>query len=744
MTGQGKVVALFRAMRDARLTAARLREQDFDAAIAPVTEPVPVFATAPEGAFAVVAVTSAKAFEFAPPSLLQRSRDLPILVVGAAGRRSVENAGLLVAREVRDAASLARELTAVVPKGGRVLYLAGVDRRPEFEAALLAAGIHVTPVEVYEARARKAWSADEAASVASAEAALHYSRRSAEIATTLAGAAGLSAHWLRLRHIAISEDVAATLRDFGAAEVAVAAAPNELAMYDALARTFASTRTPPPVENAVAAPQQGSLRGGPPLYTDRSQERAGMAEETIQDDHPAMPPASVPKPEREPVTIDGEAVDLEPQKEPAEPADLEEPIAARETDLDEPSAASAQRFAESLKARSFEDPPAATGPSRLGAFVIGGVGALLGAAVVFAGTYIFAPSGRDDEALTRQISALNAANASEASAQKALEARLATLEAKPAQSANSPQLSALEARLAKLESGSIKAEALLAVAEDAKAARAQADKAAAAVATIGAASDSSTSGNSAAGIAKLVEDQQSLGDRISKLEETVAAAKSAPPAADPQVGQLLGDQKALADRIGKLEVALAAPKSEGRADPAVGAQGDPIAQAIAALALERPLLSGQPYSVELSALEKLGADPKALAALKPYASAGAPTAATLAASFAKLAPTLVASEKPAAQGNAADGLWDEVKGLVKVHPVGEVKGDDPAALVTQVSAALSRADLAAARAAFAKLPEGERAASASWSKDLDGAADARAAALSLIETPLSRFTAQKN
>ena len=69
-----------------------------------------------------------------------------------------------------------------------------------------------------------------------------------------------------------------------------------------------------------------------------------------------------------------------------------------------------------------------------------------------------------------------------------------------------------------------------------------------------------------------------------------------------------------------------------------------------------------------------------------------------------------------------------MKGLVKVHPVGEAKGDDPEAVKTQVVAALARGDLTAARAAFAKLPEDERTAAAAWAKDAEGVAAARAAA----------------
>ena len=61
-----------------------------------------------------------------------------------------------------------------------------------------------------------------------------------------------------------------------------------------------------------------------------------------------------------------------------------------------------------------------------------------------------------------------------------------------------------------------------------------------------------------------------------------------------------------------------------------------------------------------------------------------------------------------------------VRALVRVRPVGEIKGDDPAAVVTQVQAALGRGDVGAAMADYAKLPNSSRAASADWAKDAQG------------------------
>jgi uroporphyrinogen-III synthase len=130
---------------------------------------------------------------------------------------------------------LARKLVAALPSEGRVLYLAGADRKPDMEHTLTRAGFSVATVEVYAAQACPEWSDQEARAVASCRAALHYSRRSAELALAFALRAGISTHWRAMAHVAISADVAEALTGSGAVEILVALAPREEAMLAALA-----------------------------------------------------------------------------------------------------------------------------------------------------------------------------------------------------------------------------------------------------------------------------------------------------------------------------------------------------------------------------------------------------------------------------------------------------------------------------------------------------------------------------
>ncbi len=88
--------------------------------------------------------------------------------------------------------------------------------------------------------------------------------------------------------------------------------------------------------------------------------------------------------------------------------------------------------------------PFAPKPSTAPAFISGGVGVLVGAAIALGATYLFASGDSDLQAVKGQVAALNSADANEASARKALDGRLAALEAKSSQPAGSPDVAALD------------------------------------------------------------------------------------------------------------------------------------------------------------------------------------------------------------------------------------------------------------------------------------------------------------
>ncbi len=199
----------------------------------PVVEIAPRRVEMAGGRYVAVVASSARAF--VGGAALEPGP--PLYVVGGQTARAAEARGWrLAAPPAPDAARLVETLRRELPSSARVLYLAGRDRKPTLEAAL--GGFCTLEVaEAYVAEARASWSPAEIRALASCAAALHYSRRSAALATRLAETSGLAKHFLALRHICLSDDVAEPLRSVAAACVAVAERPDEAALFAALKET---------------------------------------------------------------------------------------------------------------------------------------------------------------------------------------------------------------------------------------------------------------------------------------------------------------------------------------------------------------------------------------------------------------------------------------------------------------------------------------------------------------------------
>jgi uroporphyrinogen-III synthase len=233
--GGGPHVALFRERKDANASAARLRKLGLSVACLPVIE----IRTRPVRLnrmhYDAVIATSDKAFheDGAPDT------SSPLYVVGARTGHAAEARGWrLASPPARDADELVRTLAAALKPRASVLYLAGRDRKEVIETALTGAyGVEI--VEAYAAEAREAWRPAEARSLASCVAALHYSRRSAELAAALAKAAGMEACFLELNHVCISRDVAEPLQALGASRIAIAETPDEAGLFRRLRQELA-------------------------------------------------------------------------------------------------------------------------------------------------------------------------------------------------------------------------------------------------------------------------------------------------------------------------------------------------------------------------------------------------------------------------------------------------------------------------------------------------------------------------
>jgi uroporphyrinogen-III synthase len=215
-------------------TALRLTDLGHDPLVAPVLAMAATGDAMPAGPFDGVLVTSANAV--AALSAWAPCRDgvaVPVFCVGSRTAWAAREAGLPQIRNARgDAAALARLVQRTLPAGGRLLHLAGADRKAEPAASLIAAGYAVTVHVAYAMNAVPRLPIPVAQALGDTggralHAALHYSRRSAETALALAISAGCGGAFRALTHYCLSADVAAPLVAAGSITHFVAAQPSE-------------------------------------------------------------------------------------------------------------------------------------------------------------------------------------------------------------------------------------------------------------------------------------------------------------------------------------------------------------------------------------------------------------------------------------------------------------------------------------------------------------------------------------
>jgi uroporphyrinogen-III synthase len=214
-------------------SAALLRARGFEPLFAPVMDVTTTGRQPPSGKFDAVIATSANVFVCLSAAALAGLAGQSLCVAGDRTAEFAAAVGLKVDEVAADARTLAASLAAR-PLQSRFLYLAARDRKIDIERALAAAGHQVVTIEIYAAEARSAWGEPEILAFSASAAALHYSRRSAELTITLAQRAGLDDHLQATLHACISKDAAEPLRLRGARRIVVASGAQESLLIDAL------------------------------------------------------------------------------------------------------------------------------------------------------------------------------------------------------------------------------------------------------------------------------------------------------------------------------------------------------------------------------------------------------------------------------------------------------------------------------------------------------------------------------
>jgi len=156
--------------------------------------------------------------------------------------------------------------------------------------------------------------------------------------------------------------------------------------------------------------------------------------------------------------------------------------------------------------------------------------------------------------------------------------------------------------------------------------------------------------------------------------------------------------------------------------------------AFAALALRTAVERGDPFASELAAIKPLG-DAAQIAALEPFAATGVPRAAALGRELAQLTPPMLnAAGAAPRESGIMDRLQQGAERLVRIRPVNETAGDDPAAVIARAEVKAANGDLTGALADLSRLPDAVRAPAKDWMKKAETQVAALAAARRLSDS----------
>jgi hypothetical protein len=207
------------------------------------------------------------------------------------------------------------------------------------------------------------------------------------------------------------------------------------------------------------------------------------------------------------------------------------------------------------------------------------------------------------------------------------------------------------------------------------------------------------------------------GAAQSALAQAKAAAAAAGAAKDAaQAGVQRTDINALSDRIAALDRAVKNLSDELARRTA--SADDRVARLIVATeALRAAVERGSSYQAELAAVKSLGVNASLTAPLEPFAAGGVPSPAALAHELSALVPSLLQTANPGASDQSfLERLESNAQRLVRITPVGAPASDDAASVIARINVDAAHADIPAALADIAKLPDQAKPVAAPWVK----------------------------
>jgi uroporphyrinogen-III synthase len=241
-------VLVTRPQPDDEATAASLRSKGFEVLRAPMLRFEPVaFQDDADARYGAIIATSANALRGIEPHLAgHRLLQLPLYAVGEHTAAAARRIGFGKVIPAHGDASALRDLMLAsvkakeLKKASTLLYLAGADLARDLAGELGERGFTVVTYTTYRMIpvTRLPREVCDAFAANQVEAVLHYSRRSARAFLEAARTAGVEISALAIPQCCISAAVALVVRDAGATQVMVAAAPDEKCLFEALARAL--------------------------------------------------------------------------------------------------------------------------------------------------------------------------------------------------------------------------------------------------------------------------------------------------------------------------------------------------------------------------------------------------------------------------------------------------------------------------------------------------------------------------
>jgi hypothetical protein len=302
----------------------------------------------------------------------------------------------------------------------------------------------------------------------------------------------------------------------------------------------------------------------------------------------------------------------------------------------------------------------------------------------------------------------------------ALTARVANVESKAAAPAPAPQINnaaidALAARLASVEAKALAPPRAPAAPDPAIAAQV---------------------GTLEKSVATLRDELAATRAESEKTAAAVNEVKSAPRETPPPP-----DLSAINARLARIEAAATTLSAEAAQRNAAPKDDPQLRRVVAAALLDTSVRTGEPYAAALSAAKPFAANPDALKPLEVFAATGVPGANILNRELVALLPKLSPAQETSTTGSGiVDRLQAGAARLVRIERTEAIPGNDRNAIVSRVTAAALRNDIAEARRELKSLAPADRAAAQSWIDKADARDAALAASRQFAADAMGAFT----